>query len=177
MFKFIEYIFRNLLSLDGLIIGIAILNGYWFYKCKKQTDIIYNHFNSQDKIRNLNEEQKKAVMTITEPSEERRLSPEELLNAREEMNKDYALVTSVTTAFPLLGMLGTVISLLNMSELIGTEATGIFLSALTSTFWGIVFAIAYKGLDATISYKIEDNEKHMDYLFNPTKKQVLNEKA
>jgi chemotaxis protein MotA len=99
------------------------------------------------------------------------LSGEELLNEREKMNETYAAFTTLTTIFPLLGMLGTVISLLNMTDLIGTEATGAFLGALTSTFWGIVAAIICKIMDTRISYKIEDNEKHMDYLFNPSKKQ------
>jgi biopolymer transport protein ExbB/TolQ len=72
--------------------------------------------------------------------------------------------------FPLLGMLGTVISLIPMVNLIGTETTGAFFAALTSTFWGIVAALVFKFLDSFLSYKIEDNEKHMEFLLNPGKR-------
>ena len=40
---------------------------------------------------------------------------------------------------------------------------------MTSTFWGIVAALVFKFLDSFLSYKIEDNEKHMEYLLNPAK--------
>ena len=36
-----------------------------------------------------------------------------------------------------------------------------FYGALTSTFWGLVFAIIFKFLDGIISAKIEDNEKNV----------------
>ena len=88
------------------------------------------------------------------------------------MNKRYALYSNLTTMFPLMGMLGTVVSLIPMVNAIGSETTGLFFSALTSTFWGIVFALIFKLLDASISYKIEDNEKHMEYMFNPGRKKA-----
>lgn len=169
---FISQIFHSITWFDLIILLVFAFNIYTYFECKKKTDTIYTHFNAQDKVSNLNEEQKEAVKKVTEGSSSVRLSPEELLNEREKMNEKYALFTTLTTIFPLMGMLGTVISLLNMTDLIGTEATGAFLGALTSTFWGIVAAIICKAIDTRISYKIEDNEKHMDYLFNPSKKQA-----
>ena len=91
-------------------------------------------------------------------------SAEDLLDTREKMNKVYALYSNVTTIFPLLGMLGTVWALIPMVNTIGTADTSNFFSALTSTFWGIVAAILFKALDSTVSYKIEDNEKHTEHL-------------
>lgn len=171
MFEFLGHIFKNLLGFDALIFLVFAGNMYMFFECRKRTNTIYGHFNARDKIRNLNDEQKEAVRNMTAERTAVSLSGEELLNEREKMNETYAAFTTLTTIFPLLGMLGTVISLLNMTDLIGTEATGAFLGALTSTFWGIVAAIICKIMDTRISYKIEDNEKHMDYLFNPSKKQ------
>ena len=87
------------------------------------------------------------------------------------MNQYYALYYNITTMFPLMGMLGTVISLIPMVNSLGTESTGLFFSALTSTFWGIVAALIFRLSDASVSYKIEDNEKHMEYMFNPHRKE------
>ena len=89
---------------------------------------------------------------------------------REKTNRVYDLFSNFTTMFPLLGMLGTVVSLIMMTDSINTAATESFFAALTSTFWGIVAALIFKGLDALVSYKIEDNEKHMEYILNPNRK-------
>ena len=72
----------------------------------------------------------------------------------------YSLFVNLTGIFPLLGILGTVISLLGM---VGdmTNVQDNFYGALTSTFWGLVFAIIFKFLDGIISAKIEDNEKNV----------------
>ena len=82
---------------------------------------------------------------------------------REKMNQGYAWYANFTTMFPLFGMLGTVYSLIRVVGDSLTE-TSAFFSALTSTAWGIVAAIIFKALDSTLSYKIEDNEKHTEHL-------------
>jgi hypothetical protein len=68
------------------------------------------------------------------------------------------MFVNLTGIFPLLGILGTVVSLLGMVS-DSTDITGNFYGALTSTFWGLVFAIIFKFIDGVISAKIEDNEK------------------
>lgn len=73
--------------------------------------------------------------------------------------KNYVLFTTIISIFPLLGMLGTVSSLLvidtNSSEAI-SSARGSFFSALSSTFLGIIFAIGFKWLNACSLYDIDD---------------------
>ena len=39
-----------------------------------------------------------------------------------------------------------------------------FFAALTSTFWGLVFAIIFKLLDGFLSARMEDNDKAVDLL-------------
>ena len=39
-----------------------------------------------------------------------------------------------------------------------------FFAALTSTFWGLVFAIVFKFLDGFLSARMEDNDKAVDLL-------------
>ena len=158
----------NLWGFDTLIIIAALFNGFWIYReCGRNADKVYHHFNRKDYTANLTQEQKEAFQAGSE--KETVLTPQDLLKYREKTNQLYALYTNFTSVFPLLGMFGTVISLIRMGDLIGTGVQGAFFSALTSTFWGIVAAIVFKLLDSGISYKIEDNEKHLEYLFNPNK--------
>ena len=160
----------NLLGFDLLIILLAVVNGLIFRECKKNANTVYQHFNRKDYTANLTKEQKEAFET--EKNQDTVLTPQQLLQYREKTNSLYALFTNFTSVFPLLGMFGTVISLLSMGDLIGSEVQGAFFTALTSTFWGIVAAIAFKMLDSRISYKIDDNEKHLEYLFNPKKEEA-----
>lgn len=161
-------ILKNILGYDGLIIVAAIVNFIVFWFCLMYTNKIYNHFNRKDHVSNLQQEQKLAIGKTT-IKKDNTMTDEELLANREKMNCLYTWYTNITSIFPLMGMFGTVLSLLSMMDLIGTEATGAFFEALTSTFWGIIFAMIYKAVDSFISYKIDDNEKHMEYIFKPGK--------
>ena len=159
----------NILGFDGLILLAAVCNVFAFLNTRKKTNRVYYHFNAQDKLIHLSEDVKKAIKANTK-AEQKKLTENELLEYREQMNRSYAFYCNFTTMFPLLGMLGTVISLIPMVNLIGTETTGAFFAALTSTFWGIVAALVFKFLDSFLSYKIDDNEKHMEFLLNPGKR-------
>lgn len=153
---------RNFPKFDWLIVVVAVVNGGIYWLLKQEVDRIYEHFNPSDRLSALSEE---AIRKLKENTKEKEgLSSKELLDIREKMNRRYALYSNLTTMFPLFGMLGTVVSLIPMVNSMGTADMSNFFSALTSTFWGIVAAILFKGLDATLSYKIEDNEKHIEYL-------------
>ena len=167
----INIFMNNLMGFDWLIFVMMGVNLAVFFSARTMVNRIYDHFNLQDYVSNLNDDAKAALKKTTK-KEKQQLTAGELLKYREAMNKRYALYSNLTTMFPLMGMLGTVVSLIPMVNAIGSETTGLFFSALTSTFWGIVFALIFKLLDASISYKIEDNEKHMEYMFNPGRKKA-----
>ncbi len=167
----IDVFVKNFMSFDWLIWAMMAVNFAVFFSTRTMVNRIYGHFNFKDYIANLNDDAKAALKEATK-KEPGQLTARELLRCREVMNKRYALYSNLTTMFPLMGMLGTVVSLIPMVNSIGTETTGLFFSALTSTFWGIVFALVFKLLDASISYKIDDNEKHMEYMFNPGRKKA-----
>lgn len=152
----------NFLKFDWIIIVLVILNLVFYFRVKSNADKIYKHYNSFDKVSNLQDSALEKLKRKTKKDE--KLSAEDLLNSRERMNKAYAFYSNCTTIFPLFGMFGTVWALIPMVNTIGTTDTSNFFSALTSTAWGIVAAIVFKMLDTTISYKIEDNEKHTEYL-------------
>ena len=72
----------------------------------------------------------------------------------------YSVFFTLITIFPLLGMLGTVKSLLILNfgdENAILNARNSFFDALTSTAWGIIFAIIFKVVNAVISKHTEDN--------------------
>lgn len=157
---------KNFLRFDVLIFVMAAVNARVFVSVKYHADKLYKHFNPHDRTKNLTEKGKENLKNNT--AEKKLLTEDDLLDEREAMNRRYALFSNLTTMFPLFGMLGTVWSLIPMVNTIGTTDTSSFFAALTSTFWGIVAAIVFKFLDAKVSYKIEDNEKHTEYLLFPS---------
>jgi len=71
---------------------------------------------------------------------------------------------NVTSLFPLLGILGTVLSLLNMLDASANFDSG-FYAALTSTLWGLVFAITFKGIEFIPASILEAGEREADHAF------------
>ncbi|MCM1328516.1 MAG: MotA/TolQ/ExbB proton channel family protein [Ruminococcus sp.] len=85
---------------------------------------------------------------------------EELQKRHKEQEITYALYLNFVSAFPLLGMIGTVYSLLKLDLSGGTELiSGNFLVALTSTLLGAFFGLIFKVLDSFLSPKIEENNE------------------
>lgn len=140
----------------------------------KITNRIYGHFNSSDRTSNLSENAQHKLQNNTKT--EKKLTARELLDLRENMNKKYSVYTNMTAMFPLFGMLGTVWALIQMVSKSGVSDYSNFFSALTSTFWGIVAALVCKLFDSFVSYKIEDNEKHMEHLIFSNEKNDKEEK-
>lgn len=75
------------------------------------------------------------------------------------INTRYTLFVTMISIFPLLGMLGTVLALLGL-DMSNAEAVSSakenFFGALTSTAWGIIFAIGFKIVNAWLFADIED---------------------
>ena len=81
----------------------------------------------------------------------------------------YSLFVNLITIFPLLGMFGTVASLLELNFMDDNallNSRNSFFDALTSTAWGIVFAIIFKVINAFISNHAEDNIEKVSELIN-----------
>lgn len=70
----------------------------------------------------------------------------------------YTLFLNLTGTFTLLGILGTVVSLLRLVDM-SAEVDMEFLGALTSTLWGIIFTIIFKVLDSFIAYYLDMGER------------------
>ena len=75
----------------------------------------------------------------------------------------YTFYTNITAIFPLLGILGTVAALIKEFDDI-EGLTGNFMVALSTTFWGILFAIVFKGIDAVASGPMERIVEDSNYV-------------
>ncbi|MCL2364983.1 MAG: MotA/TolQ/ExbB proton channel family protein [Defluviitaleaceae bacterium] len=146
---FISAIVNNFIGYDLVIVGFAVGNA-----------IIY--FLTKNELARMNELiHKTSDLSLGDSSEGHvvALGHNDLVaikKARKRTNLCYSIFVNIISIFPLLGLLGTVISLIFTAGNVGLEATQqYFMMSLTSTFWGMIFAITYKIMDAFISPKIE----------------------
>lgn len=81
------------------------------------------------------------------------------LNSQQELW--YAFFVNFTSALPLWGMIGTIWSLLKLSNSLeaASNVSGDFLLALTSTLVGAVTSLIFKVADSFLSPAIEENHE------------------
>lgn len=93
---------------------------------------------------------------------------ESIVAQRQKMNLWYSFFINLVSVFPLLGMLGTIVALIGLAGNMEDSAAvmGQFFNALTSTAWGIVFALLGKLFDAYISVDVAANNKEADLLLD-----------
>lgn len=72
------------------------------------------------------------------------------------LKKRIALFNVLVEILPLLGTLGTVVGLIDVSSNPDHMKTS-FLVALTSTFWGIAFAVSLKIVDVHLSHDMKQD--------------------
>lgn len=97
-----------------------------------------------------------------EESNELSTNPEKtnkIFNHYKSLNRNYTVFVTVVSIFPLLGMFGTVIALLSIDmsnvDALNSAKTSFF-DALTSTVWGLIFAIVFKFVNACAFSDVED---------------------
>ncbi|WP_298527718.1 MotA/TolQ/ExbB proton channel family protein [uncultured Ruminococcus sp.] len=152
MKKLFSVIFMNFWGYDLIIFIAAVLTGVIYYKLRESADKLYNKMHLTVFVPDGGASGKEAENDISVIRET------DIVTMRNHTGKLYSMFVNMTGIFPLLGILGTVVSLLGLVA-DDTDVTGNFYGALTSTFWGLIFAIIFKFMDGIISAKIEDNEK------------------
>lgn len=154
MKKLFSVVFMNFFGFDMIIFLVAVATALVFYFTKKSADVLYKKLHLNIFVPDSGASRRQADNDISDIRET------DIVSMRNRTGSLYSLFVNLTGIFPLLGILGTVISLLGM---VGdmTNVQDNFYGALTSTFWGLVFAIIFKFLDGIISAKIEDNEKNV----------------
>ena len=158
----LKAIFGNILGLDGFIIIITLLNifvvGSMTRKLsgnaeKTMRKVVYKPIGD-------------IVEKISKPEKEEKLDLHLLKSVIEKQHSWYQIFISITSILPLLGILGTVISLLNVTALEQAVIQANFLTALSSTFWGIVGAIICRVIEGTLTPAVERNQDNFDLLIN-----------
>ncbi|MBR1723880.1 MAG: MotA/TolQ/ExbB proton channel family protein, partial [Ruminococcus sp.] len=85
------------------------------------------------------------------------------LKIKKKLTTWHTVFTTAITIFPLLGMLGTVASLISVGQVDFSATADMsaikssFFQALTYTAWGIIFAIGFKIANSFIQSDIDDN--------------------
>lgn len=155
----LSIIFKNLLGYDFFIILLAVFNGVVIYpKARQYSQQLKNQLQPKIYV------PVSMLMERVKGRGEERLDLNELSSMRSDEIHFYSIFSSINSAFPMVGMLGTILSLLRMVEQTQEQVTISFTVALTSTFWGLVFALAFKAVDATLQPMVEQNRENLKML-------------
>lgn len=152
MKDFLSVIFSNFWGYDLIIFIAAIVNGFCLAKLIQSADKLYDKMHLTVYVPDGSSSREEADKDMSV------LRETDIVNMRNNTGKLYSVFVNITGIFPLLGILGTVVSILMIID-DSTSVLGNFYGALTSTFWGLVFAIGFKFADGIVSARIEDNEK------------------
>lgn len=164
--SFWQVIGKNFLGFDLIIFICAALTGVCYYFARQYTMQLYKKLNLLVFVPSHKHDPERVARAI------RNVNEGEVVALRKKAEGFYAIFANLTAIFPLLGILGTVVSLLPMvAELSDMQQN--FFAALTSTFWGLVFAIIFKLLDGFLSARLEDNDKNVNLLLE--RRQLLKE--
>lgn len=84
------------------------------------------------------------------------------------MNTRFMVLSNLISVFPLLGMLGTVKSLIGLATGMGDQSSTLeidmFFSALTSTAWGIIFAMFFKVFTSGLAARVADDNREYEII-------------
>ena len=163
-------ILENILGYDLLIILLAVGTlGYFFY-VRWHTHMV-NDFLYGYRPDDIYDDTAQSGQPISEIKEKK----DKLRKLRETSEKFYTMFSNLATIFPLMGILGTVIALIPLVQELDSMEQNFFV-ALTSTLWGLVFAITFKILDGMLSPQIERNsrgiEEYLERLDNQLKERA-----
>lgn len=156
---------QNLLGFDLIIFVAALLNAVCYAVTRRCANELYQRLHRLIFVPSRRYDAKGLIEELSAVDEE------EILALRKRAGSLYAVFVNVTSIFPLLGILGTVVSLLPMVADMADMQTNFF-AALTSTFWGLVFAILFKLLDGFLSARMEDNDKSVSLLLERERREI-----
>ena len=159
-FSFLGTLFKSLFTTSDIVILLwAIATAVIYWVTYDTTGRLRGHLWNSERRANPKEHREQTPAQILEHEDQ-------ALEMQGRMNQFYALFANFTAIFPLLGMLGTVKALVMLAPSLSVNGGDVeqFFHALTSTAWGIIFAVAFKVLDSFISVRVESNNKELDTL-------------
>jgi len=147
----------NLLGYDMLIILVALGAAIYLNFVLRHADMIYRKIHTRGYLPDDVYESEAKPLSV---SDIKRLK-DDLRRMREASEKYYSMFITLSGVFPFMGILGTVIALIPLVQYMDNMQQNFYV-ALTSTLWGLVFAIIFRILDGVLSPKIDRNTRGID---------------
>jgi len=161
MGELVTPILNNLLGYDMLIILMAVGTGVYYFFILRHADKVRHEIYAKGYIPDDVFESEEIKLPTRQEMKKQRLQLREM---RDTTEKYYSMFANLTATFPLMGILGTVISLIPLVQNVENMEQNFFV-ALTSTLWGIVFAVIFRLLDGVLLPRLEGNNRGInDYL-------------
>lgn len=155
----IGIILKNLLGYDSLILLLAGFAGFYVYpKAVKASDALKEQLQPTLYI------PIDVLLQQFVKNDKKKIDLHKIKGLKDSESKSVAMLMTIISVLPLMGILGTIISLLGMVNLGNDEVLINFTTALTSTFWGLVFAIGFKGMTSMLVAQNEQNIENFDLL-------------
>lgn len=150
------------LSEDWYILVFFLVTLVTLYFTGQATYQLYKCLNPSERMANPQKDKKRYPETPKEVKEFENF----VLRKRTRMNLLYSFFANSVSIFPLLGMFGTVKALIGLAGRMNEAGADVelFFQALTSTAWGIIFAVLFKIADSVISVPVAANNKEVDTL-------------
>ena len=161
MSAFFTKLFVNLFTTsDIFILAFAVLTVFfWFITNNVKNEVADHLFKNHRRASRIEED----ISEVSNAELENDLQPKIM-----KLNKWYMVLSNSISVFPLLGMLGTVKSLIGLATGMGDQSNvleiDMFFSALTSTAWGIIFAMFFKLLTSGLAAKVESYNKEYEII-------------
>jgi chemotaxis protein MotA len=155
----LKILIQNLWGYDLLIFVAALINVVIFIKIVNEIKLIDMHLNKTNYLQNELIIQRINVKSQSKSSEELSKILDDFTKSKHQLDQSSVFYSSLTSIFPLLGILGTVIALLSLSDFSKEIVSINFSIALTSTFWGILFGAISKFGEGFFTAKIDLYDK------------------
>ena len=148
----------NLLGYDMLIILMAVGTLAYFIYILRHAAKVHNVLYTQGYLPDDAYDEEEFIPPTKADIKKQKFH---LRGMRETAEKYYSMFMNLTGIFPLMGILGTVISLIPLVQNMDDMQASFFV-ALTSTLWGLIFAVTFRLLDGILLPRLERNNRGID---------------
>ena len=155
----IKILIQNLAGYDAIIFVAAIINCILFIRILKDLKIIDGHFKQTRFLQNELLAYRLKIKKVDNSVEKLRGVLDRFTTIKHRLDQISVFYISLTSIFPLLGILGTVIALLNLTDFTNDIVSINFSLALTSTFWGVLFGAISKFGEGFFTAKLDLYDK------------------
>ena len=166
IFEFIESHIIAFIIVFGIIVAVLMFRNY--IELQNQNNYIRSLMNWKNTKTFVN----KNTGEVEDIKNEEMITPDTVRELELKFNKErsmHEVCAQLIPIFPLLGILGTVAGLIGKSG--GAISQDALQLAMVSTFWGLVFSIILKFLDACFSARIISD---MEIIFDNYEKKLNN---